>query len=1395
MEVAAALAIEPLSQDSAREEEEADELEETEEALVAKPLRSPTAPTTAERAAHASTHLPYRSWCEECVAGRRDNPPHRAIECAENSVPEVMMDYCYLRRKDESELITILVLKERQSRAIQAWVVPTRSTVLEEGAAAVRAAEGVRRFGHRDKVLLKTDNEPAIVALRTLVLEKLNIPAIEIEPQPHESQSNGAVENGVRLLKGLCRVHLLALEKKLGHHVPCKHPLVTWLVEHVADIATKYLRGSDGRTAYERLFGKQIHEEGLEFGERVLWRTRQGQDMNVLAEARWQEGLWLGRCWGKPHHRIGNSDSVWEARAVQRCPLPERWRVDLLESVRATPWRNPAPALGAEPVRVLPPLPADERAPKPIRDEARRAVKSVYIRDEDLARWGYTSSCGKCQKMWRGLPTRGMKHTTNCRNRIESAMAGENDPRWQAATARITSRLEDAVATPEDTQSTPVLSDDALFDAVFADAESVELSVEWLPIDHSEAARMDLYNTEELPSWPVEPEEDYMAELLHPDIGLAERKEANEILELFLTMGAPILDAKAKVSELYSPPRVTAQLARLPNLGLAAGQTFDLRADRNGRKWNFLLAADREMAKRMIQEEKPYLVIGSPPCTSFCAFNRKWNYRRMDPERVRQAIHEGNVLFKFALEIYELQMSEGRHFLHEHPASASSWQVPRMKSLRQHPGVGETVAHLCQYGLTTSGTRGGRVPAQKPTRFLSSAPELLRFLGHQCKGDHEHQPLVGGRAAAAAIYPPALCRAMLRGIAAQRRREGEPLCLSVLRAVDGPDLSLPTEAPESTAQRTRKVVSWADESLDTVAAEQVARALAANCARLERQITELTHQSSQAVQPEAEHPQIRDEQEGAEHFSQFWDEITHESLPADLTRAARQEELEFMNDWQVWDVVPTSECRARTGKSPLKGKWVDVNKGDRERPIIRCRWVAKEFATYKSAEFFAATPPLEALRMLVSHAASGRQNGLGGRKLLVIDARKAHLHAMAEREVYVDLPPEQQVPGMCARLRRCLYGTRDAPARWEEYLSTQLQQIGFTRGLASPCCYQHCSRDLRCMVHGDDFVHVGAEPDLRWIQEQMEHRFLVKVIGQLGGDPTDLPELRVLNRVLRWSLEGILLEADPRHQEILVSNVQGTPLTSPSAKESSAEPAADSSLTEVEVTAFRSDSARANYLGLDRVDIAYAAKELCRRMSMPNKLSQCALQRLVRYIKGSPRLVYMFSWQQDSPLDVFVDTDFAGCLATRRSTSGGVALRGTHLIKHWSSTQRAVTLSSAEAELYGLVKGTTEALGIQAWGRDLGLEMPVRMHADSEAAIAICRRSGIGRVRHLAVGQLWVQEGLRRGDFELYKVRGDQNPADILTKSVSRDTLDRHLRTLHVRREGGRAESAPRAQV
>ena len=109
-----------------------------------------------------------------------------------------------------------------------------------------------------------------------------------------------------------------------------------------------------------------------------------------------------------------------------------------------------------------------------------------------------------------------------------------------------------------------------------------------------------------------------------------------------------------------------------------------------------------------------------------------------------------------------------------------------------------------------------------------------------------------------------------------------------------------------------------------------------------------------------------------------------------------------MLDWRVWDEVPVEQSYQRTGKKPLGGKWVDGNKGDASQPIVRCRYVAQEIAFSRSDDFFAATPPLEALRLLISHAASNRKQGY---KILVMGARKAHLHAYADREIYVELPP------------------------------------------------------------------------------------------------------------------------------------------------------------------------------------------------------------------------------------------------------------------------------------------------------------------------------------------------------------------------------------------------------
>ena len=113
----------------------------------------------------------------------------------------------------------------------------------------------------------------------------------------------------------------MALERKIDGFIPSSHPLMAWLVEHVSDVITKYLQSSDGKTGYQRLFGKQVHEEGLEFGERVMYRLKRTQDMGVVLDARWKPGIWLGRTWGTISQRIGASDrAAIEVRAVHRVP-------------------------------------------------------------------------------------------------------------------------------------------------------------------------------------------------------------------------------------------------------------------------------------------------------------------------------------------------------------------------------------------------------------------------------------------------------------------------------------------------------------------------------------------------------------------------------------------------------------------------------------------------------------------------------------------------------------------------------------------------------------------------------------------------------------------------------------------------------------------------------------------------------------------------------------------------------------------------------------------------------------------------------------------------------------------------------------------------------------------
>ena len=136
-------------------------------------------------------------------------------------------------------------------------------------------------------------------------------------------------------------------------------------------------------------------------------------------------------------------------------------------------------------------------------------------------------------------------------------------------------------------------------------------------------------------------------------------------------------------------------------------------------------------------------------------------------------------------------------------------------------------------------------------------------------------------------------------------------------------------------------------------------------------------------------------------------------------------------------------------------------------------------------------------------------------------------------------------------------------------------------------------------------------------------------------------------------------------------------------------------------------------------------------------------------------------------------------------------LLGNHCIKTWSTNQQVVALSSGEAEYYGMVKGSSNALGVRGIISGLGVQVSVRLHTDSSAAKGISNPRGLGKLRHIELSELWLQEQVARGRIKVFKIRGEDNFADSLTKHSNSDRIVQTLRGVNQKVVGGRHAIMP----
>ena len=163
------------------------------------------------------------------------------------------------------------------------------------------------------------------------------------------------------------------------------------------------------------------------------------------------------------------------------------------------------------------------------------------------------------------------------------------------------------------------------------------------------------------------------------------------------------------------------------------------------------------------------------------------------------------------------------------------------------------------------------------------------------------------------------------------------------------------------------------------------------------------------------------------------------------------------------------------------------------------------------------------------------------------------------------------------------------------------------------------------------------------------------------------------------------------------------------------------------------------------------------------------LKRLGRYLKRRPRLVQLFVEQTSAAnvvrLDVYGDSDHAGCLKTRKSTTGMVLMRDAHCLKVSSHTQSTISLSSGESEYYGIVKCAAIGLGARSMLADFGVCADVVIRTDdSSSGLAVGSRRGLDRLRQVQTRYLWVQQRVQEGDLRLKTESGETNVRDALAK-------------------------------
>ena len=456
---------------------------------------------------------------------------------------------------------------------------------------------------------------------------------------------------------------------------------------------------------------------------------------------------------------------------------------------------------------------------------------------------------------------------------------------------------------------------------------------------------------------------------------------------------------------------------------------------------------------------------------------------------------------------------------------------------------------------------------------------------------------------------------------------------------------------------------------------------------------------------------------------------------------------------------------------------------------FKCRLVADGNSQQWGLDFnrvFSTVAKISTLRLTLAVAAARDYN------LTCADIRQAYLQATLTEDLYMRVPPglpatDASGQPLVVKLRRSLYGLRQAGREWFHLFASTLCTYGFKPSSIDTCLFIYTSSTsiLWLVLWVDDCVILDNDPSLRthFLQYlssrhptddkgELTWVLQVRVTRDRAARTISLSQQLYINDLLqRYGslLDGLTRRFDSPYDAAVTFSSDQCPLPGSPEHDRMAQ--------------FQEDymALTGAYLWLANVtrpDLAYIASQLARFVSNPAASHYRAALRVLVYLRTSASQMLTLRPDPSAPLCAYVDADWA----TKFSVSGGIISFMSAPIHWFSRAQRSISMSSTEAEFFAMCAAVKEVLFFRDLLRDLGFDLqgPTRMATDNRSVVDLSFDAvAFKKTKHILRAAEFVRDLAHRRVIQVHWIAGHTNPADLLTKPVALVTFRKLFAFVH----------------